>query len=95
MGLEKENYMRYMDNEMNHAQESIDVNLVMLKELWKTLKNWTGENENIDNLIQKNANIMLYIVECLERIPFGIFKILLLLSTVVFCEIYSADWPEG
>lgn len=35
MGLEKEIHMRYMENEMNHAQESIDVNPVMLKDLWK------------------------------------------------------------
>lgn len=43
-----------------------------------------GENENINNLIQKNDNII-------EWIPFGILKMLLLLSKVVFGEIYSAD----
>src|SRR5579871_1797669 len=78
--------MEYVENVMNLAQETIGVNLVMLKDLRITLKIGLVEIEILTNLYNKH-NLMLYIItNILNGYLLKNFKILLILQKVVLVK---------
>src|SRR5579862_8360423 len=84
--------MEYVENVMNLAQETIGVNLVMLKDLRITLKTGLVETKILTNLYNKH-NLMLYIItNILNGYLLKNFKILLILQKVVlvkFIQLYG------
>ena len=53
-------------------------------------KNWTSENQNIDELIQQSQLMAVHYTKCLELIPFEDFQ-----DIVASGKIYLANWPKG
>src|ERR1044072_9754584 len=86
--------MEFAENVMNQAQESIGVNLVMLKDLWKILKIGLVEIMILMNLYN-NHNLMPYIVQnILNGYLLKIFKMLLILPEEVLVKFIQLNGPK-
>ena len=84
--------MEYVENAINLAQEENGVNLVMLKDLRKILKNGLVETKVLTNLYN-NHNLMLYIIQnILNGYLSKIFKMLLILPEEVLVKFVQ---PNG
>ncbi|EXX79566.1 Ste11p [Rhizophagus irregularis DAOM 197198w] len=83
--------MEYVENVMNLAQETIGVNLVMLKDLRIT----TSGNKHIDEFIQQSQLNAVHYSKYLEWILFEKFQNVTYIADGGFGRIYSAEWLEG
>src|SRR5579859_4099054 len=87
--------MEYVENLMNPAQEFIGVDLVMLKDLWITLKIGPVEIKMLMNLYNIH-NLMLYIIKnVLNGYLLKNFKMSLILQKVGLAKFIQLNGLKG
>ncbi|EXX60289.1 kinase-like domain-containing protein [Rhizophagus irregularis DAOM 181602=DAOM 197198] len=65
------------------------------KRFRENFKNWTSENEAIDEFIQQSQLSAIHHTKCLEWIPFENFKKVTYISKGSHGKLYSAEWSNG
>ncbi|RGB26478.1 kinase-like domain-containing protein [Rhizophagus diaphanus] len=65
------------------------------KRFRENFKNWTSENEAIDEFIQQSQLSAIHHTKCLEWIPFENFKKVTYISEGNHGKLYSAEWSDG